>query len=179
MKKFLLLIVSMCCSINMAFSQVIFTSEHFIYKQIKNNVLVKPVGMVDKTLSKEEGLWKLDYDKLNWFEVRRTAFQDMIDKHIISRERMRELAEAKEEIAITLKFDETGIISYVYFVYNKKKGTLLTDDELYKISQAYLGKVYSVEGAVEVWQYDRGPIRRLTSFRGEDTFNIPFDELKF
>ena len=103
----------------------------------------------------------------------------MIDKHIISRERMRELAEAKEEIAITLKFDETGIISYVYFVYNKKKGTLLTDDELYKISQAYLGKEYSVEGAVEVWQYDRGPIRRLTSFRGEDTFNIPFDELKF
>lgn len=181
MKKVIITLFVAFYAIATAFAQTTISSEHFIYeyKDKQGMVIVKPKDRVDTTLAKEEGLWKLDHQKLNWRDIRRSTFQELINQNIISSDRIKELANAKEKIRIEVHFDETGVISYVYFTYYKNNGTLLTDNELYQISQAYLGKVYSVEGAAEVWQYDKVPPRKLTIFRGEDSFYIPFEELVY
>ena len=91
MKKVIITLFVAFYAIATAFAQTTISSEHFIYeyKDKQGMVIVKPKDRVDTTLAKEEGLWKLDHQKLNWRDIRRSTFQELINQNIISSDRIK------------------------------------------------------------------------------------------
>ena len=72
-------------------------------------------------------------------------------------------------------FDETGIVSYVSFIIKKGNDTLLTDEELYQIHQKYKTVVFDV-AETPFWKSEKGT---PTSFYSDESFRIPFKDLKY
>ena len=175
MKKFTFMLMFIIASISYLFGQT--ETEHFIYEDIETNYfLIKPKGEINKVLDKGRAtLWVEDKAKSIYLKKILKPFQELIDEGVFSSERMRELKQKEEKITIELYFDETGVVSYVSFAIRKERGTLLTDEELYQIHQKYKTVVFDV-AETPVWKSETGS---KTSFYCEESFRIPFKDLKY
>ena len=175
MKKFTLMFMFIIVSINYLFGQK--ETEHFIYEDIETNYFrIKPKGEINKVLAKGKAtLWVGDKALPTYKESILKPFQELIDEGVFSSERMRELKQKEEKLRIELYFDETGIVSYVSFVIRKERGTLLTDEELHQVHKKYMGVAFDMTGT-PVWKSETGS---KTSFYCEESFRIPFKDLKY
>ena len=181
MKRFITIFISVWGISMSLFSQT--ALEHFVLEDKgKGIVSILPKGVENTLLAKGNGKVEYDYSKINWLqEIEVSVFQSLIDKGVFTAERMRELCNAEEGIFIYPYLDETGVVGYVRFTYRKEKGTLLTDEELYAIYQALMGKKYDMSG-VTVWEWDEVMgvgTKQLSSFYISPAFFIPFRWLKF
>ena len=176
MKKITLVFMFIIASINYLFGQT--ETEHFIYEDVSTNFIrIKPKGEINSVLTKGYAtLWVEEKAMSIYLKKILKPFQELIDEGVFSSERMKELKQKDEKITIELYFDETGIVSYVSFVFCKEKGTLLTDEELYQIHQKYRKVVFDIAET---------PFRKSenggtpTSFHSEESFWIPFEDLKY
>lgn len=175
MKKFTLMFMFIIVSINYLFGQK--ETEHFIYEDISTNFIrIKPKGEINSVLSKGRAmLWVEKKAKAIYLEKILKPFQELINEGIFSSERMEELKQKGEKIRIELYFDETGVVSYVSFIIKKVNGTLLTDEELYQIHQKYRGLVFDLT-ETPFWKSEKGT---PTSFYSDESFQIPFKDLKY
>ena len=175
MKKFTLMFMFIIVSINYLFGQK--ETEHFIYEDISTNFIrIKPKGEINSVLSKGRAmLWVEKKAKAIYLEKILKPFQELINEGIFSSERMEELKQKGEKIRIELYFDETGVVSYVSFIIKKVNGTLLTDEELYQIHQKYRGLVFDLT-ETPFWKSEKGT---PTSFYSDESFRIPFKDLKY
>lgn len=177
MNRFFLLIAFMVLSMhNTLFVQV--ETEHFVYVPTKGGgVRINPKNEINPILSKGEAvldLWGYN-GNIPWHDDARVKpLQELIDKGILSKQRMRELA-GKEPIRVESYFDETGIVKYVHFWLPNGEKTLLTDEELYAICKAYKGVLYDLSHA----KVDRSETGSKTVFYCSDFFDIPFEDLKY
>ena len=156
--------------------------EHFIYVPERGGgVSINPKGKVNSVLQKGEvildfGDYKYKKGNIPWYsDAEIKPFQKLIDKGVFSKQRMKELAAGKEPIHISLYFDETGIIKYVHFWLSDGEKTLLTDEELYAIYQAYDGLQYDLSHA----KVERSENVSKTVFYCSAFFEIPFEDLKY
>lgn len=152
-------------------------TEHFIFQPAKGGgTEILPKNKTNEILKKGEAVlsW-LDYEgHLPWEEeVYIKPFQNMINQHIFSSQRMKELKESAN-IYICTYFDESGIIKYVRFWKPDNTSTSLTDKELYAIYQAYMGVKYDISFCKA--HNDKGIVTR---FYCADFFEIPFENLKY
>ena len=175
MKKFTLMFMFIIVSINYLFGQK--ETEHFIYEDISTNFIrIKPKGEINSVLSKGRAmLWVEKKAKAIYLEKILKPFQELINEGIFSSERMEELKQKGEKIRIELYFDETGVVSYVSFIIKKVNGTLLSDEELYQIHQKYRGLVFDLS-ETPFWKSEKGT---PTSFYSDESFRIPFKDLKY
>ena len=175
MKKFTLMFMFIIVSINYLFGQK--ETEHFIYEDISTNLIcIKPKGEINSVLAKGRAmLWVEKKAKAIYLEKILKPFQELINEGIFSSERMEELKQKGEKIRIELYFDETGIVSYVSFIIKKGNDTLLTDEELYQIHQKYKTVVFDV-AETPFWKSEKGT---PTSFYSDESFQIPFKDLKY
>lgn len=163
-----------------ALSNILFAqteTEHFIFQPAKGGgTLITPKEKTNEILKKGEATldW-LGYDKeIPWHkDVYVKPFQEMINQHIFSSTRMKEL-EKNANIRICPYFDESGIIKYVEFWLPTNVTTSLTDKELYAIYQAYMGIKYDISFCKAY--NDKGIV---TQFYCSDFFEIPFEDLKY
>ena len=181
MKRFIAVFISVFGFYISLFSQT--STEHFVFEDNGKDLMrMLPKGVENTLLAKGTGKVDLDYSKINWLqEIEVSVFQSLIDRGVFTAERMRELCNANERIFIWPYIDETGVVGYVRFTYRKEKGTLLTDEELYAIYQALMGKKYDMSG-VTVWEWDEVMgvrTKQLSSFYISPSFFIPFRWLKF
>lgn len=170
------MLIFIIMNISTVFAQV--ETEHFVYVPEKGGgTRINPKNETNSILSK--GQVVLDAGGYNgnipWHDDARVKpLQRLIDKGILSKQRMRELA-GKEPILIESYFDETGIVKYVHFWLPDGVKTLLTDEELYAICQAYKGALYDLSRA----KVDISVTGPKTVFYCSDFFQIPFEDLKY
>ena len=153
------------------------SSQHFNYEKIKGgHTLILPKGEVNQVLTKggaileggNERFWKI------WREAQVKPFQELIDSGFFSSERMRQLAK-EDHTKIELTFDETGVVSYVSFFVGNGEKTILTDEELYRISQKYKTVVYDMTCTSVAKSATGSKVR----FYCQEFFGIPFKDLKY
>ena len=154
-------------------------SEQFLYEKDHEyfSISLKGKMQLDTLLRKSDV--RLEGHGVAWFvNARVKPFQELIDEGAFSKERMRELEKVNDPLGIYVFFNETGIISDVYFSMPVVKRSLLTDKELYCIYQKYLGKVYDLTNVVA---WDDNPLtpKKRKTFLSFDFFNIPFKDLKY
>ncbi len=154
-------------------------TEYFVYEKEGDYFKLLPKGKeyVGTYLSKTDV--RLEYHSVDWIvSARVNPFQELIDKGIFSKERMEELEKANDSLGIYVFFNETGIVSDVYFSMPIARRTLLTDEELYCIYQKYLGVLYDLTGVIAWDENSLSPKERKT-FLSLDYFKIPFEDLKY
>lgn len=175
MKKFTLILMFIIASISYLSGQT--ETEHFIREVIETNYIrIKPKGEINSVLAKgRASLWVEKKAKSIYLKKILKPFQELINEGVFSSERMKELKQKEEKIEVELYFDETGIVSYVSFIIRKEKDTLLTDEELYQIHQKYRKVVFDV-AETPVNESETGS---KTSFYSDESFRIPFDDLKY
>ena len=175
MKKFTFTLMFIIASISCLFGQK--ETEHFIYEDISTNLIcIKPKGEINSVLAKGRAmLWVEEKAKSIYINEILKPFQELIDEGVFSSERIEELKQKGEKIRIELYFDETGVVSYVSFIIKKVNGTLLTDEELYQIHQKYRGLVFDLS-ETPFWKSEKGT---PTSFYSDESFRIPFKDLKY
>ena len=177
MKKFFLVIIFMLLN---AFCFLFAQTEtrYFIYEPSKGGgISINPKGETNPILGKGEAVLELGgYNgHIPWHDDARVKpLQKLIDEGILSKQRMKELA-GKEPIQIISYFDETGIVKYVRFWLPDGAKSLLTDEELYAICQAYKGVLYDLSHA----EVERSETGSKTVFYCSDFFDIPFEDLRF
>lgn len=151
-----------------------FDTGLFSYEKAGTVTVIKPKKEVNRVLSKGMAiLYYSSYHEKPWYDDAIVKpFQELIDSGVFSAKRMREL-EKGDQTRIEVFFDETGIVSYVSFYYTEK--TLLTEKELYTICQKYKGVLYDLTYA-GVLKSETGS---KTVFYCQETFTIPFEDLKY
>ncbi|RGN37220.1 hypothetical protein [Bacteroides oleiciplenus] len=175
MKNIIILFIVVISSITTALGQK--TTEHFVYEmQNSGYTYITPKGEVNHVLTKGQAILENDFSyQLPWHDDARVKpFQELIDSGFFSKQRMHEL-EKSDRTTIEVFFDETGTVSYIHFVIAPKEESLLTDNELYQISQKYKGIIYDMTH-VSVVKSETGS---KTSFYAYDMFKIPFKDLKY
>lgn len=99
--------------------------------------------------------------------------QDLVDAGVFSKKRLQELA-AEDRTLVLVYFDETGLIQYVSFAIYKTDKVMLTDDEMYAISQKY-----------ETVKFDLSDVKVIktnessSQFYVNVIFKIPYRDLKY
>ncbi|WP_294608515.1 hypothetical protein [uncultured Bacteroides sp.] len=177
MKKNILMIVVILLSATTLMGQT--ESQHFVYeKHEKPNdgyMTMKPKNEINRILEKGGVLLELPSEtKTSWGEYSRVKpLQELVDEGVLSKQRILELKKEDKTI-INVFFDETGIVSYVYFWVIPGTKSLLTDQELYDIAQRYKGIKYDMTGA-KVIESEKGS---KTSFYCSDFFKLPYEDLK-
>lgn len=154
-------------------------TEHFIYNKEGNyfRVFLKGKEHVGTFLSKVDV--RLEGQGVDWIvKARVEPFQALIDDGTFSKERMKELEEYDEPLGIYVFFNETGIVSDIYFLIPTKKSSLLTDKELYAIYQKYLGTVFDLSN-VTAWDDNSLTPKVRKNFLSLDYFHIPFKRLDY
>ena len=174
MKKNLLMIVVILLSATTLKGQT--ESQYFVYERPNNGyVIIKPKNEINRILEKGGALLELTSDtRTSWGECSRVKpLQELVDDGILSKQRILELKKEDKTI-IEVFFDETGIVSYVYFWVLPGTKSLLTDQELYEILQRYKGIKYDMTG-VSVIESEKGS---KASFYSSDAFELPYEDLK-
>ena len=175
MKKKLFVLIVFVLSINTVFGQK--ETSHFIYEKQKSGlIIIKAKNENNSILSKGEAVLTHDLAfKIPWHkESRVKPFQELIDDGTFSKERLQKLRK-EDNIRIEVYFDETGVVSFVRFIVGANENTLLTDEELYKITQKYIGVKYDMSHA-RVYKSETGS---KTIFYLSDYFYIPYEDLKY
>ncbi len=145
-------------------------SQYFVYERPNNGyVIIKPKNEINRILEKGGALLELTSDtrtggalleltsdtRTSWGECSRVKpLQELVDDGILSKQRILELKKEDKTI-IEVFFDETGIVSYVYFWVIPGTKSLLTDQELYDIFKRYKGVKYDMTG-VKVIESEKG-----------------------
>lgn len=91
-------------------------TEHFVFDKEGTyyKVFLKGKEYVDTYLLKIDV--RLEYHSVLWaVNARVNPFQELIDKGIFSKERMKELEKANDSLGIYVFFNETGIVSDIFF----------------------------------------------------------------
>ena len=174
MKKNLLMIVVILLSATTLKGQT--ESQYFVYERPNNGyVIIKPKNEINRILEKGGALLELTSDtRTSWGECSRVKpLQGLVNDGIFSKQRILELKKEDKTI-IEVFFDETGIVSYVYFWVLPGTKSLLTDQELYEILQRYKGIKYDMTG-VSVIESEKGS---KASFYSSDAFELPYEDLK-
>ena len=152
------------------------SSQHFNYEKIKGgHTLILPKNEVNQVLTKGGAILNgNEKARKVWHDVRVKPFQELIDSGFFSSERMKQL-EKEDHIKIEPTFDETGVISYVSFLVGNGEKTILTDEELYRISQKYKTVVYDMTCTSVAKSATGSKVR----FYCQEFFGIPFKDLKY
>ena len=177
MRTLFLLFVLVFTNVAYMFGQM--ETEHFVYNKGDMNVTVSLKGKkhIDTLFPKMDV--RLEGQGVAWIvNARKKPFQELIDEGVFSKERMQELEKTDDSLNIYVFFDETGIISDVYFSMPIVRKSLLTEKELYCICQKYLGKVYDLTNVV-AWDDNSLTPKKRKTFLSFDLFNIPFKDLKY
>ena len=177
MKHFLLMLIFMVTNISSMFGQT--ETDHFVYDKDRDyfRVFLKEKEQVGTYLSKIN--IRMEYHNLVWVvNARVKPFQELIDEGTFSKERMKELEKANDSFGIYVFFNETGIVSDVYFTMPVARRSLLTDEELYCIYQKCLGVLYDLTNVVVLDANSLTP-KVMKSFLAYDFFKIPFEALKY
>ncbi len=175
MKKILFVLIVFVLSANTALGQK--ETSRFVYEKRESGlVIIKSKNENNSILSKGRAIISHDIDfKIPWHEESRVKpFQELIDVGTFSKERLQKLKK-EDNTGIRVYFDETGVVSFVRFIVGANENTLLTDEELYKITQKYIGVKYDMSHA-RVYKSETGS---KTIFYLSDYFYIPYEDLKY
>lgn len=154
------------------------TQSHFKYEKDKYGTInIIPLNEVNPTQGKEEV--SLHPRKVGrpivWEEIYQIKpFQELVDSGVFSKDRIRELIK-EDQTNVSVYFDETGSVKYIFYCVMSNKKSLLTDKELVIISQKLKTVKYDLSPFIAM-NVDRG-IR--TVFFHIDFYTIPFKDLKY
>lgn len=153
-------------------------SLYFNYEKTQyGSTIISPKNEVNTVLKKGQAvLYQLEpsYIIPVHEDCRVKPFQELIDNGAFSGKRMRELAR-EDQTTIFVNYDETGIVSYVYFFVPVGSKSLLTEKELCLISQKLKTVKYDLS-QLAVYRSETGS---KTVFYCEDLYPIPFKDLKY
>lgn len=153
-------------------------SQYFKYEKTQyGSTIISPKNEVNTVLKKGQAvLYNPDpsYISTSFEDCRVKPFQELIDNGAFSGKRMRELVQ-EDQTYMMVYHDETGIVSYVSFFVGVGKKSLLTDKELYIISQKLKTVKYDLS-QIAVYRSETGS---KTVFYCQDLYLIPFKDLKY
>lgn len=176
MKKYLVSLLSLITVVISLYGQN--DARCFKYEKDQNGyTIITPKNEVNTVLKKgQASLYSTDSDYKSPVheDCRVKPFQELIDNGAFSSRRMRELSR-EDQTRISVYYDETGIVSYIYFYIPVGKQSLLTEKELCLISEKLKTVKYDLS-RLAVYRSETGS---KTVFYCKDFYSIPFEDLKY